>query len=85
MGSQERKNGISRKKRSKLRAGEKGLSWDYQDPKGKLISDKMADSTYENHLEAEALFLLIIVAFIGIFLDFLYTRIRNRLLMWKKA
>lgn len=40
MGSQERKNGISRKKRSKLRAGEKGLSWDYQDPKGKLISDK---------------------------------------------
>jgi len=33
-------NAISRKKRKKHRAGEKGLSWDYQDPKGKLISDK---------------------------------------------
>jgi len=31
--------GISRKKRKKLRAGEKGLSWDYFDPKGKLITN----------------------------------------------
>ena len=34
------KNGISRKKRKKLRAGEKGLSWDYQNPDGRVISDK---------------------------------------------
>lgn len=40
MGNQERKNGITRKKRKKLRTGEKGVSWDYQDPKGKFISDK---------------------------------------------
>lgn len=34
------KKGISRKKRKKLRAGEKGISWDYLNPQGKPITDK---------------------------------------------
>ena len=34
------KKGISRKKSKKLRADKKGISWDYLDPKGKLITDK---------------------------------------------
>ena len=34
------KKGISRKKSKKLKAGKKGLSWDYLDPNGKLITDK---------------------------------------------
>lgn len=33
------KKGITRKRREKLREGEKGLSWDYFDPKGNLIAD----------------------------------------------
>jgi len=32
--------GISRKKRKELRVGEKGLSWNYINPNGKLISNK---------------------------------------------
>ena len=34
------RKGISRKKRKKLRADEKGISWDYLNPQGKLITDK---------------------------------------------
>ena len=40
MANQERQTGISRKKRNKLRAGEKGISWDYFDENGTLLSDK---------------------------------------------
>ena len=33
------KKGITRKRRATLREGEKGLSWDYIDPKGNIITD----------------------------------------------
>lgn len=34
-----KKRGITRKKRKRLRPGEKGLSWDYYNSRGKLITD----------------------------------------------
>lgn len=52
---------------------------------GKMISQKMADSNYNNKLEAEGLALLTIVAFVGIVVDRFYLLLRKKLVTWEKS